>query len=187
MGCTQTQTSGILASLLTWYQSNSSAWDSIVQQIQTANQQLQQAQHAVTGAGSPTLWQQMAAANAQIDSSNNNLSQLMQTAEIVVTPQLSAQQQNLWNTVQVNVANGVPAQFRYASNVTPVQAEALLVAISKRSPNASSILSSQQQQGLQSVTQVETQNFNATVSTDLSALPIPTAGTTVGPTTQTSQ
>jgi hypothetical protein len=176
MGCSQSQAATILSSLGSWYRSNSSAWDSISQQISSANQQLtQQATQRVTGAGSPALWQQMSAANAEIDDANTNLGQLMQAAATAITPLLNAQQQTLWTTVQSNVANNVPPDFRYAPNVTLAQAQMLMSAEAKHQANIASLLSSQQQTALQTILQAETQNANALFTTDFAVLPIPSA------------
>jgi hypothetical protein len=175
MGCSQSQASNILSSLASWYQSNVGAWNTIVQQTQSANQQTQQALSSINGAGNTQIWQQMYAAQDQRDSAADSLSQLMQGAASVVAPLLTAQQQSVWTTAQTNVAEGVPPQFRFAPSITPGQAYALFVAVSNQQANPSSLLNSTQQQGLQSVLQSETQNAPTMISTDLAVLPLPTS------------
>jgi hypothetical protein len=115
----------------------------------------------------------MAAGNEQIDSANVSLSQLMQTAAATVAPLLSSAQQIIWKTAQTNGVNGVPTQFRYVPNVTPAQAYALLVSVSRHRTNATALLNVLQQQQLNSILQTENRNATAMFANDGTILPIP--------------
>jgi hypothetical protein len=188
MACTQAQATAILGGLKSWYQTNSGAWTTAIQQENIARGNLQEAIRE-TNAGTSNNSQSIPSLQQSLANAQQQTQQLLGTAASTISQQLSAQQIQIWQAACANTS--APDQYRYVPGLSASQAQQLAVAIYRSRSDAGALASAEQniltQSQEQSLSNTAANLTQSSVSNILAAeqqvLPLPQSPTPQAPPT----
>jgi hypothetical protein len=173
MGCSQTQSSQILASLVNWLGTNASNWTQAEAAQQSADSALAVAQTQINiGPASDTVLTSYTGLQQNLATAQQALATLVQGAGTTVSTQLSSDQQQIWQAASANAALGVPSRYRYAQGLSSQDAHALILA-AYRGQSGDSVLSNTELQTTIAAQQNQSASTAGVLSAEATIVPPP--------------